>query len=59
MLLFSLRLGFTQNLPNHVLNAASLTPLQFTHKPLIEVGVNALLENRQTFNTNNYVEPEK
>jgi hypothetical protein len=59
MLLFSLRFGFTQNLTNHILNTPSLTPLQFTQKPLVKLSVNALLENRQAFNTHNYVKPEK
>jgi hypothetical protein len=52
---FSLRHGFTQNLANRV----SITPLQFTEEPLVKLRINALLENRQTFNTNNSIKPEK
>jgi hypothetical protein len=51
----SLRLCFTQNLTNHILNAAGLTPLLLRQKPLVQARVNALLENRQTFNTNNNI----
>jgi hypothetical protein len=46
MLPFSLRLGFTQNLTNHILNAAGLPPLLLRQKPLVQVSVNTLLENR-------------
>jgi hypothetical protein len=55
MLPFSLRLSFTQNLANHILNAPSPTPLLLLQKPLIQARVNALLENRQAFNTNNNI----
>jgi len=56
---FSLRHGFTQNLANQILNRASITPLQFTEEPLVKLRINALLENLQTFNTNNSIKPEK
>jgi hypothetical protein len=59
MLPLSLRLGFAQNLTNYVLDASSLSPLLFFQKPLVKLRINALLENRQTFNTNNNIEPEK
>jgi hypothetical protein len=58
-MLLSLHLSFTQNLANHVLNAAGLPPLLFTHKPLVQASVNALLENRHAFNTNNKFEARK
>jgi hypothetical protein len=58
-MLLSIRLSFTQNLTNHILNAAGLPPLLLRQKPLVQARVNALLENRQTSNTNNYVKPEK
>jgi hypothetical protein len=59
MLPFSLRFGFTQNLTDYVLDASSLPPFQFFQKPFVKLRINALLENRQAFNTNNYVKPEK
>jgi len=59
MLLFSLRFGFTQNLTDYILDASSLPSLLFFQKPLVKLKINALLENRQTFNTNNNIEPEK
>jgi hypothetical protein len=59
MLLFSLRFGFTQNLADYILDASSLPPPLLFQKPLVKLRINALLENRQTFNTNNIVKPEK
>jgi len=59
MLLFSLRLSFTQNLTDYVLDASSPPPFLFFQKPLVKLRINALLENGQAFNTNNYVKPEK
>jgi hypothetical protein len=59
MVLFSLRLSFTQNLTDYILNASSLPPLLLFQKPLVKLRINALLENRQAFNTNNIVKPEK
>jgi len=58
-MLFSLRFGFTQNLANHILDCASPKPLLLLQKPLIQLGVNALLEDSHAFNTNNYVKQEK
>jgi len=45
-MLLSLRLGFTQNLADHFLNAAGFAPLLLRQKPLVQASVNALLENR-------------
>jgi hypothetical protein len=59
MLPLSLRLGFAQNLTDYVLDASSLSPLLFFQKPFVKLRINALLENRQAFNTNNIVKPEK
>jgi len=58
-MLLSLRLGFVQNLANYVLDVASMTSFLLFQKPLIQVGVDALLENGQTFNTNNYFMRQK
>jgi hypothetical protein len=59
MVLFSLRLSFTQNLTDYVLDASSFAPLLLPQKPLVKLRINALLENRQAFNTNNNIKPEK
>jgi len=45
-MVFSLRFGFLENLANHFLNASGFTLFLFLQKPLIEICVNALLENR-------------
>jgi hypothetical protein len=58
MLPLSLHNGFTQNLTDYVLDCASLSPLLFFQKSFVKLRLNALLENRQTFNTNNNVKPE-
>jgi hypothetical protein len=47
----SLRLTFKQNHTNHLLDRASLTLFLFKHKPLIQLSVNALLEDGQTQTT--------
>jgi hypothetical protein len=52
-------LNFTQNLTNHILNTASLPPLLLRQKPLVQARVNALLENRHAFNTNNNIQSLK
>jgi hypothetical protein len=52
-MLLSLRLGFTQNLTDHILNVADLPPLLLRQKPLVQARVNALLEKRRAPNTNN------
>ncbi|MDI6905857.1 MAG: hypothetical protein QMD13_10360, partial [Candidatus Bathyarchaeia archaeon] len=54
-MMFSLRLSFQQNLPNHNLNFGNLTFFPFLHKPIIHFFGNANVEIRQTDNTNNYV----
>jgi hypothetical protein len=54
-MLLSLRLGFTQNLANYILDCASPTPLLLRQKPQVKLYVNALLEYGQAFNTINYV----
>jgi hypothetical protein len=59
MLPFSLRFGFARNLTDYVLDASSLPPFLFFQKPFVKLRINALLENGQTFNTNNIVKPEK
>jgi hypothetical protein len=59
MMPFSLRLSLTQNLTDYALDALSLPPLLFFQKPLVKLRINALLENRQAFNTNNNIKPEK
>jgi hypothetical protein len=41
------RLSLTQNLTNHILDCASLTPLLFLEKPLIQVAADALVKDRQ------------
>jgi len=59
MLPLSLRFGFAQNLTDYVLDCASLSPFLFFQKPFVKLRVNALLENRQAFNTNNNIKLEK
>jgi len=59
MMPFSLHFGLTQNLTDYILDASSLTPLLLFQKPLVKLRINTLLENRQTFNTNNNIKPEK
>jgi hypothetical protein len=56
---FNLCFGFAQNLTDYILDASSLPPLQLFQKPLVKLRINALLENRQAFNTNNTNNPEK
>jgi len=51
----SFLLGFAQNLANHVLDASSLTSLLLSRNPLVQSCVDVLLENKQAFNTNNWV----
>jgi len=43
-MLLSLRLGFTRNLANHILDVVSPTPFHFTQKLLIKLCINALLK---------------
>jgi hypothetical protein len=57
-MLLSLRLSFTQNLTNHILNAASLPPLLLRQKPLVQARVNALLENRHASTPTTILKPK-